>query len=563
MRMNIKNISKGIIVGVFALFSSLSAVAQSERDAQNMTEKALNGTAKSQAMGGALGAIGADPSAISINPAGLGVYMRGELSGTFSFGNMSVNSSWGIGDITTGTSNTSLGSFDQITYVGTFNNFFTGKNRYNFSFSYNKEKDYRRKYGMSASNMPTSIADYAARTAIGISAGELFEGDGNHPYDNIGLSWFPIFAYNGGIIEEMKDDDRLYQSAFQYGNYPNNPSQSTLSVEEKGNISSFDLSFGVSLNDYVYLGATLRSYSLSFVKNSFYSERFNGGPFYDEHVHEYGSATIDDHLEIRNTLMTNGTGVGGIFGVLVNIGDYGRIGLSYLTPQYFTLEDSYVADITSYVWGLDKNSAGEPGNASVNHMSPEAFTEYKLIRPGTLTASAMIRLGRFGMVSYDLDYTNMGKMRMHFHDGVENVNNQYINEYYGPTIIHRVGAELKPIPRLAVRAGAAFYGNPITDQHLLTEVNNSLSTDVGATGTMTDFVLTKGMNSYYTAGLGYNITNRFTIDAAYIHNSRELMAYPYTASEITIDDRRVDIPSKGGLLKQTSNRVAFTLSYRF
>ena len=42
-----------------------------------------SGTARSQAMGGAFTALGADLSNTYINPAGLGFYNRSEFSGTF------------------------------------------------------------------------------------------------------------------------------------------------------------------------------------------------------------------------------------------------------------------------------------------------------------------------------------------------------------------------------------------------------------------------------------------------------------------------------------------------
>ena len=57
-------------------------MAQNEDDAIRYSNIVPMGTAKFISMGGAMGAIGGDMSAISINPAGLGVYRNNQFSFT-------------------------------------------------------------------------------------------------------------------------------------------------------------------------------------------------------------------------------------------------------------------------------------------------------------------------------------------------------------------------------------------------------------------------------------------------------------------------------------------------
>src|SRR5436190_4966794 len=65
-----------------ALLASVAASAQDVREAYNLSNTAVQGSARAIGFGGALGSVGGDFSAISVNPAGLGIYRSSELSFT-------------------------------------------------------------------------------------------------------------------------------------------------------------------------------------------------------------------------------------------------------------------------------------------------------------------------------------------------------------------------------------------------------------------------------------------------------------------------------------------------
>ena len=68
-----------IVLGLFLNgFNNLNA--QNEVDALRYSQTYITGTAKSVSMAGALGAVGGDFSALSINPAGIGLYRSSALS---------------------------------------------------------------------------------------------------------------------------------------------------------------------------------------------------------------------------------------------------------------------------------------------------------------------------------------------------------------------------------------------------------------------------------------------------------------------------------------------------
>lgn len=69
----------GLLCGVH------TARGQSEEDALRFSNLLPGGTARSWALGGAIGAVGADPGSVTTNPAGLGLYNTSEFSLTPQF----------------------------------------------------------------------------------------------------------------------------------------------------------------------------------------------------------------------------------------------------------------------------------------------------------------------------------------------------------------------------------------------------------------------------------------------------------------------------------------------
>ena len=65
---------KSIVTASLLIAALASASAQSEFDALKFNSTDIIGSARFVGMGGAMGALGGDPSSININPAGLGVY---------------------------------------------------------------------------------------------------------------------------------------------------------------------------------------------------------------------------------------------------------------------------------------------------------------------------------------------------------------------------------------------------------------------------------------------------------------------------------------------------------
>ena len=79
---------KNLTILFFSFLVSISSLAQVPEDALRLSWYVPSGTARQQAIGGAMGSLGGDITASFVNPAGLGLYKTGEvvLSPGFRFG---------------------------------------------------------------------------------------------------------------------------------------------------------------------------------------------------------------------------------------------------------------------------------------------------------------------------------------------------------------------------------------------------------------------------------------------------------------------------------------------
>ena len=129
---------------ILLILTGLSIKAQNHVDELRYSQESLWGTARYISMGGAFGALGANASSPSHNPAGIAVHTNNEFSATISFMDTETTATYN-------SSNTfdknSRSSIPNINYVSA--NVFDPKqigdwSRFNFGIGYNKLEDYNQ-----------------------------------------------------------------------------------------------------------------------------------------------------------------------------------------------------------------------------------------------------------------------------------------------------------------------------------------------------------------------------------------------------------------------------------
>lgn len=493
------------------------SLAQTPEDALRYSWLQASGTARSQAIGNANGAIGGEISTIFSNPANIGFYKTSDfvISGG---GNFINNNSTYFGQ----DNKESKGSG----FLGT-TGFVLGKPSYGkgsvkssaFGIAINRLADfnnrivYSNKVPGSATSgknpVRTSMADYFIEDAI---AGGLNDyGSG--------------LAMDAGWIKEDGVDEngwtRLASPAVDLAKASGLDQVQTITTN--GGITELALAGAVNLNERVFLGATLGFPMLRYGATRQYTEQ---DPTNDDNG--FDAAWFDDDL------VTKGVGFNIKAGVVFKATDNLRLGVAAHSPTFYSLSDSYIASAGA---NLD---AGPNGDQTYN--SKELVYDYNLHTPYKLMGSFSLLFGNVndvstqkGFLSGDVEYVNYMASSFKTTSDDRGANNGYftglnraIDDAYKGAVNARLGAELKFSP-MAIRFGGAYYGNPY--KNIAGE---------------------KGELVQATGGLGYR--NRgFFIDLGYVHSFGKDVIFPYRLT--TADFYPASI-------KSNNSRILLTLGFK-
>ena len=516
------------------LLGAVSLRAQAPSDALRNASDGLNGTARAQAMGGKIGALGADPTAILTNPAGSALYFKNALSFT-----MDVNGNFYYPYIDQRQSEAAgsnwSGGIANLSYISGALGKYTSDSGWNIGWGiqYNKDYDFSRKYGINFAEPNSSIAEFMADRANAAGApwqDYMYDsGTGYDPFMQSGLDPIVTMGMNGGLIEN--DGTRFTPGAWAWTGAPDAsekfflaPNMANLTVNESGAKHSFDINLSAGLNSRLFFGASLRLGTSSYNRNSEYTEEF----FYEpkNNVIRY---TYDNELRVT------GHSFGLNLGLLYALGDYGRIGVSYLLPQYASYDELYYASAGSYNDAIN----GDP-NMGFNTGEDYLSSNYSMWLPGKLTLSAMAYLGKWGMITYDFSWQNLASASISGGGDTSAMAgpNTLIDEYYGSRFGNHLGLELRPLSWLSLRAGGSYTTSGIKIQ----SQNAVMSDEYVASGTILDYTLPKGTYSG-SAGLGFQLGS-FSADLAYVYQLQKNEVYPYPATSglgISAEGANMDI----------------------
>lgn len=510
---------KKIIFCLALSFGSLFTYSQTEFDALRFSQSDIIGTAKYMSMGGAMGALGGDASAIKDNPAGLGVYSKSQVSTTFAAMLQNTASNW---------NNTK--SVDQLFNVG-FNNFsfviakptkrsLEGKNgllNSNFSFSYNRTKDYSRNLNLLNDTSLSSMADFIGVITAKIPKSNLEFLNGNDPFITPNNPWVSILGNKGNLITENPVSG-TWESSLQ----PNETVAPSFDLIEKGFIDKFTLSWAGNINNILYLGATANLNNINYSAISYYAETFEKG----------GSMCLMD------TIYTKGSGVNFNIGAIIKPLKFLQIGLSINTPTVYLLKDNFYSHL-DYV-RIDSGSV----------LSPGVQKGFKLQNPLELNASAAFIIGKKATITVDYNYSNTTGTRL---KDLKNdklaydIENARMNEMLKDIHTLKFGAEFNFNEKLSARAGYAL----VTDGTKPTAVKNmrfnSKRADV-------EYFLQNSTN-YLSFGVGYQLNN-FSFDFAFLNKSTNETYYPYSQKDIVFEVYSAEV-------KTSNNLLVVTVGYKF
>jgi hypothetical protein len=513
-----------IYIGALLLSSGM-LFAQGEMDAYRYSQLDLNGTARSMSMGGAFGALGGDMSAMSHNPAGLGVYRSSEVQATVTLNNALATATWtGIKN----SENQTRLAFDNFSYISYFP---TGKESgikgWNLGIAYNKVKDFNRNI-RSTGNPGASTGDFIATrtTREGVYLNELLSDDS---YTNSNLSWLSILGYESGYITPQEDvgKNTVYRSSFSGA-----PQRTAFTLMERSSIVEYNFSLATNIADRVFLGATLGVTDLDYRMASRHDETFAG----------------EDYGYLDNNLESEGVAYSVNLGIIVRPADAFRMGIAYNSPKWYSLTDYFYAEGGTYI----ADYVSQPKMEASTPLGQ--YAEYRLRTPGRWIFSAAGIIGNTALVSLDYELTDYKSMYLSDRQGYAFGDNKDIREDFGPGHTVKLGAEVKLTPKFALRAGYVWQSSPMK------ELLRNGEQEVFPVGTVPHFTVSNATD-YYTAGLGYRFTSNFYMDLAYILRIQNETFYPF--SNIYAGDGTAELKIAPSDLSVRTSRVALTFGYKF
>lgn len=474
--------------------------AQGEMDAYKMSQTDLIGTARSVGMGGAVGAMGGDLTAVSVNPAGIGYFSNSLIATTLNFQNVNTESVMTGNTLKEGKFKT---NFNNLGFVGVFklqNNDVVPS--INFGFAFNRLKNYDRTYKSAGDNI-NSIATYmAGRTNRDIGTKwqvdnpnyQLDISDYENYYPFYDYDWLSVFGYNSGLIKQVAENSPEYESAV--GNMLN---YNNLLVKEKGYVDTYDFNFGTNIASVVSLGLTVSVTDLEYKRYTMYEE----------------AGQNNEGFALENNLRSEGTGVQVALGVIAQPIPQLRLGLAYHSPTWYEITDHYNAYMDYNINGkkgvIDSWSDGE-------YIMGQNVFDYKFRSPDKLTASATAMLGSV-ILSADYEWTNYSN-NMRLKDGDVNIQGDFIKEDFKGASAFRVGAEISFTKQFTGRVGYAWKESPIGKKVMSGE------TEVMTVGSDAHYVLDKDTH-HITWGLGYRFSKSFFADLAFVYKTQKADMYMF------------------------------------
>ena len=489
-----------LLISAFTVFS-ISLYAQIPEDVLKYSWQPTNGTARINAVGGAMGSLGGDISATFVNPAGLGFFKTSEivLSPGFSFLKNKSNFR--------GTSASDKDSYFNLGTSGIVSGW-KGSGRWSskaISFGVTRTANFSNKIYYTGKNDFSSYAEQYAAEAAG--SGLSLDAILNSNTVSLGTR-MAVYSYliDTATLGSNTNPDIVSLSMYdQLKNGGNFLVDQSHTIETSGGITELAFGYAANMDDKLYIGGSLSLPIVKYEKKSNFKE-------------EDATGDNDNNFsfsELSETSTTKGLGINAKLGLIVKPVEFVRLGFAVHTPTWYSFEDSYRASMSVNTENYRYTNPGttETVTSDIFNDGQSSAYKYELITPWKfmLSGSYVLREAedvrqQKGFITADVEYTTYKSNKFRnaedyddngYYDGL----NATMKDYYKSAFNFRVGGELK-FTTLMTRLGFAYYGNPYSDKEL------------------------KANKMFISGGLGYRNAGIF-IDLTYVHALNKDVNFPY------------------------------------
>jgi len=483
------------IIGASLLFG------QNEMDVLRYTDTDFFGSARTEAMAGSFGALGADFSSIQINPAGMGRFSSSHFS--FGLNNTSPRSkgTYNNEEVLTVSNNTKIGNIG-VVFTGDVSRENNGKLFRQFSFGYTRLRNFQMEKRYKGQNF-NSLLDVFANDGAGIPM-ENFEIYDERPFstglglDTESIVYDPITQTYSPVLT----DGDMYHDR---------------SIRTEGGIGEWHIGLSENYMNKLYYGASLG------IRRIKYNEYVS----HNETLLEPDGVTLAS-FDYLNTLEVIGRGWNVKLGVIYLPQESLRLGVAFESPSLLKIEEEFESNMVAY------HSYGV-----VN--VPEEFIpfgsfDYRMRTPMKLRGSMAYIFENRGALNFDLEYLNYsrGQLRQATNAFPTSYNfefeNNEVQEQFRSVLNLRVGGEILISKEIFIRGGFAMLPQPFKR----------------------DVETFSGMNKTFAVGLGYE-KDRLNLDLSF-------RSYNFNEDYYAFDPSQIENLTT---FRTWSNSVTVSLAYRF
>ena len=428
---------KRLLLILFLVYS-LSPISYCQ-DVQRFSERHLMGTARYVGIGGAMTAVGGDPSAVMDNPAGLGLYRRNEITLSISETIDRTQQAEGID-----TYQSARFAAPNIATIWVWGN--PNKQRgmiySNVMLSANRLANFNREIVAKG----TGLGMVPSICALTNGLDETYLQ--NKPWDDTEIGWLSILGYETYLINPQVDSLAM-DVINQYQWTPAvDFTEGSLSVSEVGYYDQYTLSWAGNISNQWYVGLSVNIPTLSYTKRTSHYE-----------TDRFQSA------ELKSMYHLSGVGVSGTIGLIYRPIQALRVGASFHTPTMMSLSIQTEGDMYSTVEGK-KYEALTPASGVVSS---------EMVSPLRTSVSVAGQIGNKGLIAVQYDYAHSSEM--------EDVHTL------------RIGAEAQATRGLFLNAGYVYESSFMKTDPVWMLGYNEIRTDM-------DYRYTQS-SQYLSAGVGY------------------------------------------------------------
>lgn len=496
-----------LLLGLSLMLGVGRAFAQDETDALRYSRLQFGGSARTLGIGGANVALGADYGSVSSNPAGLGLYQKSEvqLSPGFSIGSgdgllLNPGSGGSATQLSQNANNFHLSGGAVFSGRRNYQNTDSGWKGGAFAIGFTRVADFN-----TGSNYQASLPDSRSlfqrlrepRTALtGTGNGSLVDQSQTSYYNLDGIAFG---AYLTDTTSQRVGGQRQYSLLTQNRRGPIGQGEQ---ITNTGSMSQFDLAYGGSYRDKLYIGLGVGIVSSNYRQRRDFTETEND------------ASTPINNYTLHDEVQTDGTGYNVRLGLIYRFSDVVRIGGSVQTPTWMHLTDTYSSTINA-------NFDATPGYPASQTDATTGTNQYayKITTPFRANGGVAVTIGKYGFLTGDVEYVGYQQARLNsdpnnsLGDNASFAStNAYIGQNYDKAVNLRFGGEAR-IDIFRVRLGFAHYGSPYNKATVNTSYTNLAQ-------------------NYYTAGLGVR-TGSFFVDLAGVYTRYNTYYSPYLLSNYT------------------------------